>query len=47
MRDTKIITLYKAKGERSGCDNCRGISLLIDVGKVFARIILIRLQKLA
>lgn len=47
MRDAKIVTLYKNKGERSDCNNYRGISLLSIVGKVFARVILIRLQKLA
>ena len=46
-RDSKIITLYKNKGERSDCNNYRGISQLSIVGKVFARVILIRLQKLA
>ena len=47
MRDSKIITLYKNKGDRNDYDNYRGISLLSIVGKVFARVILIRLQKLA
>ena len=47
MRDAKIITLYKNKGERSDCNNYRGISLLSIVGKVYARVVLIRLQKLA
>ena len=47
MRDAKIVTLYKNKGERSDCNNYRGISLLSIVGKVFARVILVRLQKLA
>ena len=47
MRDTKIVTLYKNKGERSDCNNYRGISLLGIVGKVYARVILARLQKLA
>ena len=47
MRDAKIVTLYKYKGERSDCNNYRGISLLSIVGKVFARVILVRLQKLA
>ena len=47
MRDAKIITLYKNKGERSDCNNYRGISLLSIVGKVFARVILTHLQKLA
>lgn len=47
MRDAKIVTLYKNKGDRSDCNNYRGISLLSVVGKVFARVILVRLQKLA
>ena len=46
MRDPKIITLFKNKGERSDCNNYRGISLLSVIGKVFAKVILIRLQKL-
>ena len=47
MRDAKVITLYKNKGERSDCNNYRGISLLSIVGKVFARVVLARLQTLA
>ena len=47
MRDAKIITLYKNKGERSDCNNYRGISLLSVVGKVFARVILTHPQRLA
>lgn len=47
MRDTKIVTLYKNKGERSDCNNYRGISLLSIVGKVYAKVLLARLQKLA
>ena len=47
MRDANIVTLYKNKGDRSDCNNYRGISLLSIVGKVFARVILNRLQKLA
>ena len=46
MRDANIITLYKNKGDRSDCNNYRGISLLSIVGKVIARV-LARLQKLA
>ena len=46
-RDSKIITLYKNKGESNDCNNYRGISLLSIVGKVFARVILMRLQELA
>ena len=36
MRDAKIITLYKNKGERSDSNNYRGISLLSIIGKVYA-----------
>jgi len=43
----EIVTLYKNKGERSDCNNYRGISLLSIVGKVFAWVILTRLQKMA
>ncbi len=47
MRDANIITLYKNKGDRCDCNNFRGISLLSIVGKVFARVVLNRLQVLA
>ena len=47
MRDAKIVTLYKNKGDRSDCNSYRGISLLSIVGKVFARVILARLKVLA
>ena len=47
MRDAKIVTLYKNKGDRSDCINYRGISLLSTVGKAFARVVLNRLQQLA
>ena len=46
MRDAKIITVYKNKGDRSDCYKYRGISLLSIVGKVFARVVLARLQVL-
>ena len=47
MMDSKIVTLYTNKGERNDCNNYRGIYLLSIVGKVFALVILVRLQKLA
>ena len=47
MRDAKIVTLYKNKGDRSDCNNYRGISLLSIVGKLYSRVVLMRLQKLA
>lgn len=47
MRDTKVITLYKNKGERSDHNIYSVIHLLSILGRVFARAILIRLQKLA
>ena len=47
MKDSNIITLYKNKGDRSDCNNYRGISLLSIVGKCYARVTLRRLQKLA
>ena len=46
MRNAKIITLYKNKGDRRDCNNYRGISLLSIVGKVFARVVLVNLQVL-
>ena len=47
MRDANIVTLYKNKGDRSDCNNYRGISLLSVLGKVFARVALTKLQILA
>ena len=46
-RDAKIITLFQNKGERSDCNNYRVISLHSVIGKVFAKVILIELHKLA
>ena len=45
LKDAHIIHLYKGKGDRSLCDNHRGISLLSVAGKVLARVILDRLTK--
>ena len=36
MRNAKIVSLFKNKGDRSDCKNYCGISLLSIVGKVFA-----------
>ena len=47
MRDANIVTIYKNKGDRSNCNSYRGISLLSTVGKLFACVILNRLQWLA
>lgn len=43
LKNATIVTIFK-KGDRSICGNYRGISLLSTVGKIFARILLNRLQ---
>ena len=45
FKDASIIHLYKNKGEKSSCDNHRGISLLSIAGKILARIILNRITE--
>ena len=45
-KDAQLVTIFK-KGDRRICGNYRGISLLSIPGKVFARILLNRLTKLA
>ena len=47
MKDANIVTLFKNKGDQHDCNNCRGISLLSIVGKLFARIVLHRLETLS
>ena len=44
MRDANIVTLYKNKGDSGDCNNYRGISLLNIVGKLFAKVVLMKLQ---
>nr|VZI28997.1 unnamed protein product [Spirometra erinaceieuropaei] len=44
FKDATIVHLYKPKGNRQVCDNHRGISLLNIAGKIFARILLNRLN---
>nr|VZI42116.1 unnamed protein product [Spirometra erinaceieuropaei] len=44
FKDANIVHLYKRKGNRQVCDNHRGISLLNIAGKIFARILLNRLN---
>ena len=45
-RDSKIVTLYKKKGDKSDCNNFRGISLLSIMGKLYARALLVHPQQL-
>ena len=47
MHDANIVTVYNSKGDRSDCNNYKGLSLLCVVGKVFARVALQRLQQVA
>jgi hypothetical protein len=44
FKDAIIVHIYKRKGDRSCCDNHRGISLLSVAGKVLARVLLNRLS---
>ena len=43
MMDASIVTLYKNKGDRGDCNNYRSISLLNIVGKLFAKVVLMKL----
>ena len=42
-KSSLIVSVYKNKGDRSICDNSRGISLLSVAGKVLAKVMLHRL----
>nr|VZI29429.1 unnamed protein product [Spirometra erinaceieuropaei] len=44
FKDATMVHLYKRKGNRQVCENHRGISLLNMAGKIFARILLNRLN---
>ncbi|XP_078593825.1 uncharacterized protein LOC144871797 [Branchiostoma floridae x Branchiostoma japonicum] len=43
FKDATIVHIYKRKGDKTSCDNHRGISLLCIAGKVLGRVILNRL----
>ena len=45
LKDARIVHLYKGKGDKSLCDNHRGISLLSIAGKILAKLILNRLTE--
>ena len=47
FRDALIVALYKNKGSKADCGNYCGISLLSIAGKIFARIILNRLNAIS
>ena len=44
FKDATIVHIYKRTGDRSCCDNYRGISLLSTAGKILARVLLNRLS---
>ena len=44
LKDARIVHLYKGKGDKSSCDNYRGISLLRVAGKILSKVILNRLN---
>ena len=46
MRDAKVVTLDKHRGEKGDCTYYRGTYLLSVAGKIFAGVLLKRLQRL-
>ncbi|KAL8584674.1 hypothetical protein ACOMHN_002403 [Nucella lapillus] len=44
LKDARIVHLYKGKGDKSSCDNYRGISRLSIAGKILSKVILNRLN---
>lgn len=46
LRDALIVTIFK-KGDKTKCENYRGISLLSTAGKIFAHILACRLSPIA
>ena len=47
MRNANIVTLFKNKGDRGDCNNYCRISLLNIMGKLFAKVVLMKLRVLA
>ena len=43
-RGACIVPLYKEKGDKCECSNCRGISLLSVVGTLFGRVLIKRIR---
>ncbi|XP_074627031.1 uncharacterized protein LOC141885034 [Acropora palmata] len=44
LKDARIVHLYKGKGDKSSCDNYRGVSLLSIASKILCKVILNRLN---